>query len=47
MAVDADEIDVDELNAKIGYTHWTERNDYCDEAQPKNFEIEILGETVT
>ena len=47
MAVDADEIDVDELNAKIGYTHWTERNDYCDEAQPKYFEIEILGETVT
>lgn len=46
MAVDADEIDVDELNAKIGYTHWTERNDYCDQAQPEHIEIEILGETV-
>lgn len=47
MAVDADEIDVDELNAKIGYTHWTERNDYCDPAQPGTVEIEILGETVS
>ncbi|MBR5044135.1 MAG: leucine-rich repeat protein [Clostridia bacterium] len=47
MAVDADEMDLDELNAKIGYTHWTERNDYCDPAQPGTVEIEILGETVS
>lgn len=48
MAVDASGIDIDELNAKMGFTPWTKENKfYVDETQPKSVEIEILGKTVS
>ena len=48
MAVDAHGIDIDELNANVGFTPWTEENTfYIDETQPESVEIGILGEIVS
>ncbi len=47
MAVDADEIDVEKLNATMGFTQWTESNEYCDKNQPEKVQIEILGKEVS
>ena len=35
MAVDAAEIDVEKLNETMGFTQWTESNEYCDKNQPE------------